>query len=419
MAKNGSKTPKMTNLRALWCHMVQGTPFIIELSVVYDSISFGKIRSRNDLERQNSFLVAATVLRVSRQGLWYYQRTDQRVGPVSVAEQKSIPFRCPWESKPVVAYYGSDPNSTKEVSVHPTEKLAKLNYPQTRAPDAHHPAVKDADLSSLRVVFMDGAPMSVHLAKAMGEIVPHAVVEQGYGMTELTGILTMPPLNRRVATDAVAHILPGFTARVLKADGSVVQTGESGELYVTGPSIALYYVNNEEMWVRTGDEVYFDENEELHIVDRIKDFIKVRGYQVASAELEALLVTNLDITDCCVIGVSHKFSGQVPKAYAVLSKDAQDRIRQNPEDKERIKAALIADIAEKKAKYKRLVGGVEFIGVIPKTPSGKFLKGTADAECRNCQDVTIRAKIKRDRLQDRTDSVASDTLGVLEGTLKH
>ncbi|KAJ7484145.1 hypothetical protein FB451DRAFT_1435195, partial [Mycena latifolia] len=165
-----------------------------------------------------------------------------------------------------------------------------------------HPAVIDADLSSLRVVFVGGAPFSVPLAKNMGQIVPQAVVEQGYDMTELTRIVTMPPLNRRVATDAVGHLVPGFTARVVKPEGSLAGIGESSELYVTGPSLAIHYVNNEKIsllnsltgnWVRTGDEVYFNENGELHIVDRIKDFIKVGGFQVAPAEIEARRVTNM------------------------------------------------------------------------------------------------------------------------------
>ncbi|KAJ7087682.1 phenylacetyl-CoA ligase [Mycena belliarum] len=245
-----------------------------------------------------------------------------------------------------------------------------------------HPAAKEADLSSLRVVFIGGAPLSVHLAEEMGKLVPQAVVEQGYGMTELTGILTMPPLNRRVAKEAVGHLLPGFTARVVKPDGSLAGVGESGELHVTGPSLASHYVNNEKIsretfvdgWVRSGDEVYFDADGELHIVDRIKDFIKVGGFQVAPAELEARLVTNENITDCCVVPVPHDFSGQVPRAYAVLSKDALERIERDPEERERIRAVLIEDIANNKAKYKALVGGVEFIDVIPKGPSGKLLR---------------------------------------------
>ncbi|KAJ7643428.1 phenylacetyl-CoA ligase, partial [Mycena polygramma] len=245
-----------------------------------------------------------------------------------------------------------------------------------------HPAMKDADLSSLRVIFVGGAPVSVHLAEAMGEIVPQAVVEQGYGMTELTGILTMPPLNRRVATEAVGHLLPGCTARVVKPDGSLGGVCETGELYVTGPSLATHYVNNEQLskstfvdgWVRTGDEVYFDQNHELHIVDRIKDFIKVGGYQVAPAELEARLVANANITDCCVVGVPHEFSGEVPKAYVVVSKDALERIRLDPEEGNRIKMSLMEDMATNKAKYKRLGGGIEFIDAIPKTSSGKLLR---------------------------------------------
>ncbi|KAJ7032416.1 acetyl-CoA synthetase-like protein [Mycena alexandri] len=255
-----------------------------------------------------------------------------------------------------------------------------------------HPAVKGADLSSLRVVFVGGAPLSVPLAEAMGEIVPHAVVEQGYGMTELTGILTMPPLDRRVATDAVGYLLPGFTARVVKPDGSLAGIGESGELYVTGPSLATHYVNNKKMfnpnrvscsseetfiegWVRTGDEVYFDQDRELHIVDRIKDFIKVGGYQVAPAELEARLVTNPDITDCCVVPIPDQFPGEVPGAYVVLSADARERLRR-PSESSKIGShgICLQDITKNKARYKGLAGGVKFIDAIPKTASGKLLR---------------------------------------------
>ncbi|KAJ7136648.1 hypothetical protein C8R44DRAFT_868778 [Mycena epipterygia] len=201
-----------------------------------------------------------------------------------------------------------------------------------------HPAVKDADLSSIRVVFLGGTLLSVHLAQTMGEIVPQAVVEQGYGMTELTGILTMPPVNRRVVTDAVGHFLPGFTERIVKPDGSLADIGESGEF-----------------WVRSGDQLYFDENRELHVVDRIKDFIKVGGFQVAPAELEARLRGNPQIV-------------RRPEPAALA------RVRENPEEGKNIKTALIQDIASNMAKYKALAGGVEFIDAIPNTPSGKLLR---------------------------------------------
>ncbi|KAJ7104368.1 phenylacetyl-CoA ligase [Mycena belliarum] len=280
-------------------------------------------------------------------------------------------------------------------------KVTNLSLvPQMLTLFCKHPAVKNADLSSLRVVFVGGAPLSVPLAEAMGKIVPHAVVEQGYGMTELTGILTMPPLNRRIATHAVGHLLPGFTARVVKHDGALAERGESGELYVAGPSLATHYVNNEKIsretflngWVRTGDEVYFDENDELHVVDRIKDFIKVGGFQVAPAELEARLVMNTDVTDCCVVPVPHEFSGEVPKAYVVLSARARERIQEDPKEGEKIKAALLQDIAANLTKYKALLGGVDFIDVIPKTPSGKLLRRALRVISDTPQGVLARGK---------------------------
>ncbi|KAJ7226306.1 phenylacetyl-CoA ligase [Mycena rebaudengoi] len=245
-----------------------------------------------------------------------------------------------------------------------------------------HPAVKAEDLKSLRVVFIGAAPLSLHLTRLMAKIVPQAIIEQSYGMTELTGILTMPPLNRRLATDAVGHLLPGFAARVVKIDGTLAKPGESGELYVRGPSLALYYANNEKIsketfvdgWVRSGDKVFFDNNHELHIVDRIKDFIKVGGYQVSPTELEARIFTNPDVVECSVIPVPHEFHGEVPKAYVVLREAALERIKHDPRESDNIKAALIQDIADNKIKYKWLTGGVEFIDSIPKTPSGKVLR---------------------------------------------
>ncbi|KAJ7166412.1 acetyl-CoA synthetase-like protein [Mycena crocata] len=245
-----------------------------------------------------------------------------------------------------------------------------------------HPAVKAEDLTSLRVVFVGGAPVNVHFVQTMAALVPQAVVEQSYGMTEVAGILAMPPLDRRVGTGSGGRLLPGNTARVVKSDGAVAGPGETGELYIKGPSLAIHYVNNEKIsadtfvdgWVRSGDECYFDENGEIYVVDRLKDFIKVRAFQVAPAELEARLAASPDVVDCCVVPVPHEFSGEIPKAYVVLTKAALERVTQNPETGENIKSALIQDIAENKAKYKALAGGVEFIDAIPRNAAGKLLR---------------------------------------------
>ncbi|KAJ7258711.1 phenylacetyl-CoA ligase [Mycena haematopus] len=245
-----------------------------------------------------------------------------------------------------------------------------------------HPAVKAEDLTSLRVVFVGGAPVNIHFVQTMAALIPHAVVEQSYGMTEVAGLVGMPPLNRRVATGSGGQLLPGNTGRVVKTDGFLAGPGETGEMYIKGPSLATHYVNNPEIsaatfidgWVRSGDECYFDEDGEIYVVDRIKDFIKVRGFQVAPAELEARLSASPDVADCCIVPVPEEFSGEIPKAYVVLSQAAAARVAGNPEEGEKIKSVLIEDIAENKAKYKALSGGVEFIDSIPRNAAGKLLR---------------------------------------------
>ncbi|KAF7365573.1 hypothetical protein MVEN_00430700 [Mycena venus] len=261
-----------------------------------------------------------------------------------------------------------------------------------------HPAVKAEDLTSLRVVFAGGAPVNNHLVRAMAALIPQAVVEQSYGMTEVAGILAMPPLNRRIATGSGGRLLPGNTARVVKQDGTLAGPGETGELYIKGPSLATHYVNNEKIsadtfvdgWVRSGDECYFDEDGEIYVVDRIKDFIKVRGFQVAPAELEAQLAANPDVADCCVVPVPHEFSGEIPKAYIVLSKAAAERVSRDPEEGEKIKSALIQDIAEKRAKYKAL-GELEFIDSIPRNAAGKLLRRVLRAKALNDHEAGAAA----------------------------
>nr|GAT57810.1 predicted protein [Mycena chlorophos] len=196
-----------------------------------------------------------------------------------------------------------------------------------------------------------------------------------------------------ISTGSGGILLPGNSARVMKTiveeDGTtrteMAKAGESGELYLRGPSTATHYVNNAQIseetfvdgWVRTGDEVYIDEKCEIYVLDRIKDFIKVRAFQVAPAELEARLAASPDVADVCVVPVPDEFSGQLPKAYVVLSAAALERIASSTnsdEEREKIKAALVKDIVENKAKYKALAGGVEFIEAIPRNAAGKLLR---------------------------------------------
>ena len=84
-------------------------------------------------------------------------------------------------------------------------------------------------------------------------------------------------------------------------------------------------------WVRTGDEAIIDENNDVFIVDRIKDIMKVRGFQVAPAELEGHLLDNSFVSDCCVVGVPDEYSGDLPFAFVVPSAEASERIKRGDE----------------------------------------------------------------------------------------
>ncbi len=115
-----------------------------------------------------------------------------------------------------------------------------------------------------------------------------------------------------------------------------------------------------EGWLRTGDLARVDADGVFWIVDRLKELIKYKGYQVAPAELEALLLTHPDVTDAAVVGIPHAEGGEAPKAFVVTAR---------PVDA----AALTAWVAERVAPYKK-VRAVEFVEEIPKSPSGKILR---------------------------------------------
>ncbi|OCH94583.1 phenylacetyl-CoA ligase [Obba rivulosa] len=246
-----------------------------------------------------------------------------------------------------------------------------------------HPATRDYDLSSVKMVMSGAAPLSAELIQQLRERLPDSGIAQAYGMTETSTTVSWPNLYQKIGTPGSSGLLiPGAVARVVKDDGSLAKYGEPGQLVVRTPSQALGYLNNEEAtketfkdgWVYTGDEVIINEQKELYIIDRIKELIKVKGFQVAPAELEGHLLDHPDVTDVCVVGVPDDYSGELPLAYVVLSADAQARVAQDPAAADTIRAALIKHVSDHKVRYKWLTGGVEFIEAIPKNPSGKLLR---------------------------------------------
>ncbi|CAI4212640.1 unnamed protein product [Parascedosporium putredinis] len=184
---------------------------------------------------------------------------------------------------------------------------------------------------------------------------------------------------------ASGSLLPGLRAKLIDPEGREITAHETpGELLVQGPAVVLGYLNNEKAsaetfvhhddgrWIRTGDEALVavspQGNEQIVIVDRIKELIKVKGHQVAPAELEAHILAHPDVDDVAVIQIPDLKSGEVPKAFVVKASHATSRSDQE------LAAIITKHVEDHKAHYKWIKGGVEFLDAIPKSPSGKILR---------------------------------------------
>jgi acyl-CoA synthetase (AMP-forming)/AMP-acid ligase II len=233
------------------------------------------------------------------------------------------------------------------------------------------PQVDGRDTSSVRMVISGAAPLDEDLAlRAEARI--GAPVRQGYGMTELSPVSHKSRLARVEETPpgSIGALIPNTEARLVDPEtGEDVAEGEAGEIWVRGPQVMKGYLNNPEAdaeifagdgWLRTGDIGRVDENGFFYIVDRLKELIKYKGYQVAPAELEAVLVSHPKVRDAGVIGVRNEAGEEVPKACVVCEDGVESE-------------ELIDFVAERVAPYKR-VREVEFVDEVPKSASGKILR---------------------------------------------
>ena len=234
---------------------------------------------------------------------------------------------------------------------------------------AKHPLVDQYDLSSLRQVFSGAAPLGAELAKEAADRIGCEVV-QGYGMTELSPVSHATPAGDfKPGSSGVA--VPNIECRLVSADGEDQDVGGRGELWVRGPNVMKGYLENDEAtrntiddegWLHTGDVAELDEDGHYYIVDRVKELIKYKGFQVPPAELEALLITHPKIADTAVIGIPDEEAGELPKAFIVKA-PGQDLSEDEVKD----------FVADKVASYKQ-IRLVEFIDEIPKSASGKILR---------------------------------------------
>ena len=235
---------------------------------------------------------------------------------------------------------------------------------------AKHPIVDQYDLSSLRQVFSGAAPLSAELALEAGARI-HCEVVQGYGMTEMSPVSHLtPPGQFKPGTSGVT--VPNAECRIVDpVTGEDQPVGGEGELWVRGPMVMKGYLNNPEAtaatvdadgWLHTGDIAVIDEDGHVTIVDRVKELIKYKGFQIAPAELEALLLTHPAIADAAVIGILDDEAGEIPRAFIVV-KPGQEVTAEE----------ITAFTQERVATYK-VIRDVVFVEAIPKSPSGKILR---------------------------------------------
>ncbi|KAF8911373.1 amp dependent CoA ligase [Mucidula mucida] len=246
-----------------------------------------------------------------------------------------------------------------------------------------HPSTRNSNLSSVRYCLVAAAPLSASLTEELLAVFPGVQLGQGYGMTETCGAVSMAriPVNIGVLGSG-GQLLPGTEAQVLKTDGTLAVAGEEGELLVRGGQIFPGYYRNpaatadvftNDGWLRTGDQVFFKEDD-LFIVDRVKELIKVRGHQVAPAELEGHILEHPCVADTAVIGVESEYSGELPFAFVVLKDKAAQSCRENAKFAGIIKADIQRHVTRSMSKFKWLDGGIEIVDIIPRNASGKILR---------------------------------------------
>ncbi|MFI0241537.1 4-coumarate--CoA ligase family protein [Streptomyces sp. NPDC016845] len=238
---------------------------------------------------------------------------------------------------------------------------------------AKHPAVEGYDLSSLRYVISAAAPLDAELALACSRRLGLPPVGQAYGMTELSPGTHVVPLHAQDAPPGtVGKLVASTEMRLLSLDDPAKDAapGEPGEVLIRGPQVMKGYLGRPQAtvdmidrdgWLHTGDVGRVDADGWLFIVDRVKELIKYKGFQVAPAELEALLLTHDGIADAAVIGVTDEDGNEIPKAFIVR------------EDKTLTAEDVTAYVAERVAPYKK-VRRVAFIDGVPRAASGKILR---------------------------------------------
>jgi acyl-CoA synthetase (AMP-forming)/AMP-acid ligase II len=222
----------------------------------------------------------------------------------------------------------------------------------------------------VELIVSGGAPLGADLQRTVAARIPSAAVGQGWGLTETSIGVTMPDRDAGTVPGSVGRVMPNTELRVVDpVTGRDLGAGEPGELWTRGPQVMAGYLGRRDAtaeildaggWLHTGDLGQVDDDGNVFVVDRLKELIKVSAYQVAPAELEALLAGHPAVADAAVIPRPDATYGEVPVALVVPGAEL------DPDE-------LMAWVAGQVAPHKR-IRAVRLVDTIPRTPSGKLLR---------------------------------------------
>jgi long-chain acyl-CoA synthetase len=239
------------------------------------------------------------------------------------------------------------------------------------------PGIEDADLSSVRGIASGAAPLPVPLIERLKQLLPNAVIGEGYGLTEVTMQATGNPSFRSGVRKAGTVGVPIFDTEITirpLGGGDPLPAGERGEVCIRGPQVMRGYAHRPEAtaesidadgWFHSGDVGILDEDGYLSIVDRTKDMLLYKGYNVFPRELEEILFGVPGVAGAAVVGRPDEEAGELPIAYVVRKGDEAGAAL--------TAESVMAAVNDKVTPYKRL-RDVVFIDTIPVSAAGKVLK---------------------------------------------
>lgn len=282
---------------------------------------------------------------------------------------------CGWRGTPIYTMSGRFDFETMLQMIQEHKPTNAHLVPPILLGLAKSPLVDQYDMSSLKTILTAASPLGSDTETAVQNRINSCKVKQAWGMSELSPIGTLSPNSSEIPVGSVGALVSNTLGKILDENGKSLGPNEAGELIIKGPQVMMGYLDEPEQtnkclsssgWLRTGDLAYYDEDGYFFITDRIKELIKTRGFQVAPAELEDLLLGNEHVNDVAVIQKPDEQSGELPMAYIVLKEGVSET--------EETKKGIYGWVKERVAPYKRLDGGIVFVDTIPKSASGKILR---------------------------------------------